>query len=476
MYDVIVVGARCAGATLGMLLARYGHTVLVVDRATFPSDKPLSTHLVHPPAIRRLREWGLLDELVASNCPPIREYGLKVSDVDLMAPLPPDRDVAVAYAPRRYVLDEILVRAAVKSGAEIRENTSVTGLVTDDDGTVVGVTGRSAGTTFTERARLVVGADGTNSKVAQWVGAHKYDEKPTRLTSIWTYWTGTSVTEVPTWRDADNYAFAWPTNDGAVLAGMAWRSADFEALDRSDPEALYRRAFRRMAPELAAELDTGERVGRWMSGSVPNFFRESFGPGWALVGDAGYSRDPATASGITDALRGADILAECVDRALRGQRPMSTELAAYERRRNRASRPYYEYTCDFARLDPYPRDVLQLLGAAVGEPRHATALTGLFAQTFSPLDFFSADYIGQILTGPASASLTDWRLRMLKLVAGSLAPRSRRAGTVAQTMLNSRLGEFGRYLRHAGSDYGRWRDIDGWHIDETGDVNVRSDR
>ena len=445
MYDAIIVGARCAGASLALLLARAGLRVLMLDRASFPSDKPLSTHLMHPPAIRRLRDWGLLDELVRSNCPPILRYGLVVEDVNLMAPLPPDDGVAEAYAPRRYVIDSILIEAATDAGAELRERTSVTGLVWEGE-RVVGVSGTSNGRNFTERAHLVVGADGTHSKVAKWVGANTYNEKRTLLASIWTYWQGSSVVDVPTWRDERNYAFAWPTNDGAVLAGVTWPVADFAEIDRADPIVPYLRVLDRMAPNLAEEIRDGEQDGRWMSGSVPNFYRESSGAGWALIGDAGYSRDPATAGGITDAIRSADLLAELAVPVLHEPAALDAALLCYEAARNEVTRPFYEYTCDFAALNPYPKDVLQILRAAVALPEQASSLTGLFSQTASPHDFFSAENMNRIFEATAPESTNNWRLRVLRAVLRYRGLGAEGARALGQRMLNSRLGEFGNYL------------------------------
>lgn len=451
MYDVIVVGARCAGSPTAMLLARRGHRVLLLDRATFPSDSPLSTHLVHPPAIMRLARWGLLDELRATGCPPIHEYGLECGPVDLMAPLPPAGDVDVAYAPRRRVLDDILVRAAVDSGAELREGVSVQELLTEPDGTVVGVRGRTReGTVVEERARVVVGADGTRSRVAQLVGATEYHVRPPLLTSYWSYFAGLAVKDVPTFRAHHKYAFAWPTNDNLVLVGMAWRAADFRKLPGGADE-VFLPAFEEIAPAFAERLRDAERAERWMSGSVPNFFRTAHGPGWALVGDAGYSRDPCTASGITEATRAADFLAEALHEGLSGTRPMAEALADYQRRRDTASRPFYEYTTDFATLDDYPADVLQLLDAATRSEWHAAALSGLFAQTTSPQEFFSIDSMARLLTGPLAGELTHWRLRALRALVGGPTGRTRRARGLGQRLVNGRLGPLGSYLASADS-------------------------
>ncbi|HVE25136.1 MAG TPA: FAD-dependent monooxygenase, partial [Sporichthya sp.] len=137
-YDVVVVGARCAGSPLAMLLARRGYRVGVVDRAEFPSDT-ISTHLLHPPAVDALRRWGLLDQVVATGCPPIHTYAFDFGPIVIAGP-PGDPDSATAYCPRRIVLDKILVDAAVASGAEVRERFSVSDVVLED-GVVCGVRG-----------------------------------------------------------------------------------------------------------------------------------------------------------------------------------------------------------------------------------------------------------------------------------------------------------------------------------------------
>jgi flavin-dependent dehydrogenase len=131
MYDVIVVGARCAGSPTAMLLARKGYRVLV-DRTSFPSDT-LSTHYIHQAGGARLKQWGLLDALVASNCPPIREQTFDVGPFALVGTPPPADGVADAYAPRRTVLDQLLVESASAAGAEVRERFTVRELVLDGE-------------------------------------------------------------------------------------------------------------------------------------------------------------------------------------------------------------------------------------------------------------------------------------------------------------------------------------------------------
>ena len=177
-YDAIVVGARCAGAPTAMLLARKGYRVLVVDRATFPSDT-LSTHVIHAPGVAALQRWGLLDEVVATGCPPIDTYSFDFGIVHHRRHAPAVDGNTTGYAPRRTVLDKILVDAAAAAGAEVREGFTVEDVIVED-GAVVGIRGRDAGgASVVERARVVIGADGRNSHVAKVVQPEQYNEKPT---------------------------------------------------------------------------------------------------------------------------------------------------------------------------------------------------------------------------------------------------------------------------------------------------------
>src|SRR5262245_1155789 len=156
-FDVIVIGARCAGSPTAMLLARKGYRVLVVDRATFPSDT-VSTHLVHPLGAAALSRWGLLDRLTTTGCPPIHTYTYDFGPFTIAGA--PGTDTApVAYCPRRTILDKVLVDAAAEAGAEIREGFTVDEILIED-GRAVGIKSRSNHGSDIERARVIIGADG----------------------------------------------------------------------------------------------------------------------------------------------------------------------------------------------------------------------------------------------------------------------------------------------------------------------------
>lgn len=189
MYDAIVIGARVAGSPLAMLLARKGYRVLLTDKSRFPSDT-ISTHHIHQPGVLRLKRWGLLDEVRASNCPPLTEMSFDVGPFALHGAPSPAEDVREAFCPRRTVLDQLLARAAERAGAELREGFTVREVTSDEHG-VSGITGVTRnGTPVTERARIVIGADGKHSLVARSVAAPVYNERPKLTCNYYSYWSG----------------------------------------------------------------------------------------------------------------------------------------------------------------------------------------------------------------------------------------------------------------------------------------------
>ena len=400
-YDVIIVGARCAGAPTAMLLARKGHRVLVVDRATFPSDT-LSTHLIHAPGVAALDRWGLLDSVVATGCPPIESYALDFGPVTISGTPRPSGDTTVAYAPRRTVLDKILVDAADRAGAEVREHLSVDGLLFDDDGTVIGIRGRDdKGTAITETARVVVGADGWSSRVARAVRPARYNDKPELQTSYYTYWSGLPLDGMQTVVRPDRGWGAFPTNDGLTLLVLGWPQAEAAAY-KADVEANYLKTLE-LVPEFAERVRAATREARFAGGAVPNFFRKPYGPGWALVGDAGYTKDPITAQGISDAFRDAERCATALDQALTGQRGFEPAMADYQRTRDAHAMPIYDFTTQLATLEAPPDEVRRLLGAIAGNQPAMDAFVSVVAGTLSPVEFFDPTHLQQLMQ-PASAA------------------------------------------------------------------------
>lgn len=396
MYDAIVVGARCAGAPTAMLLARGGYRVLLLDRARFPSDMVLSTHCIWQAGIACLEGWGLLDALRASNCPAQTSVMLDFGAVTLRgAPTPAGR-VTEAYCPRRIVLDDILVQGAVEAGVELRESCLVNDLLWDGD-RVVGIRASSeGGASFEERARIVIGADGMRSTVARRVGAVEYNARPEMTFTYFSYWSGVSIEDIEIYPRAGVAPYAWATNDGLTLVGVNWPVAERSRI-RADVEGCYFEALGSAAPALAERVRSGKREAKWITGSVRNFFRTPSGPGWALVGDAGYKKDPVTAAGITDAFRDAESLVESVDEGLSGRQTLDDALAEHQRRRDARALPFYEFTCNFARLEPLTTKQRALFEALQGHVTDTSRFLGVIAQTVPVPEFFARENLERIM-------------------------------------------------------------------------------
>lgn len=397
MYDAIVIGARCAGAPTAMLLARRGFEVLLVDRGTFPSEIPHG-HFIHSHGPRRLHRWGLLDRVVATGCPAVTSVTMDFDDFPLTGRGLSVDGVAMGYGPRRAALDNVLVEAAVEAGAELREGFVIEDLATDGE-RVVGVRGRDkrAGATTTERARVTVGADGRNSRLARIVRAPVYEAVPALTCWYFSYWE-----DVPDSESLEMYlrerhiVFAFPTNHDRFAVFIGWPIEEFYAV-RSDVEGSFLAALDRV-PALAERVLGGRRIERFYgTANVPNFLRKPYGPGWALVGDAGCHKDPYLALGVCDALRDAELLTEALDEGLSGERPLDAALADYERQRNEATLPEYRQNLELARLQPPPAGMMQLRAALRGD-QGATDRFFMAREGMIPHEaFFNPEYMGRIL-------------------------------------------------------------------------------
>jgi flavin-dependent dehydrogenase len=348
MYDAIVVGARCAGSPTAMLLARREYKVLLVDRDEFPSDT-MSTHFIHVPGIVRLQNWGLLDTLVASGCPPISQSTMHFGETWIQPPKLSDMIPGLpeaTFCPRRVVLDKILVDAAIESGAEFRGKFPVRELIREND-TVVGVRGGSNGSEVEERARIVIGADGLHSRVARETKPEEYDAVDSLTFAYYTYWSGIEMEGIHFFFWDDLGILAFPTHWGQTCLAVGGPRETFHEF-RKDIEGNYQRLIDR-APELSEQMRHAKREQRFMgTADQPNYFRKPYGPGWALVGDAGYHRDFITGLGINDAFRDAELVANAVDEGFSGKRPLEEAMAHYQSTRDDLAKPLYDLTLRMA--------------------------------------------------------------------------------------------------------------------------------
>src|SRR5215813_13879415 len=394
MYDVIVIGARCAGSPVALLLARKGYKVLLVDRSVFPSDMAFSNHFVHQAGSAALKRWGLLERLAATNCPPITEDYFDYGAFTLAGPVPAVDGVNTAFAPRRIKLDSLLAAAAAEAGAELREGFSVQELIWED-GRVAGVRGKHKHATVTEKARITVGADGMFSTVARAVQAPQYKSQPGLEGSWYAYWSGVPVKGWHLWLRPNRVVFAYNTNDNLTLIGVAFPVREIAEV-RKNVEKYHSETISQYVPELAERMLSNKRESHFVGGVIPYFMRRPYGPGWALVGDAGYQKDPCTASGITDALRSAEWLAEAIDAGFSGRQPLEQALAGYQERRDQSEMPYFDLTTQLAALTPPPPEVAQILFALRDNPEQRGRFFSMLAHGVPVQEFFSPENIQKI--------------------------------------------------------------------------------
>ena len=397
MYDVIVVGARVAGSSTAMLLARKGFKVLLLERATFPSDM-LSTHQVQLPGVARLKRWGLLDRVMASGAPATRHVRFDAAGTVLEGHYPSFGGVDALYSPRRTILDKILVDAAREAGAEVREGFVVEEVLTNN-GHITGIRGRvrkKSSTTVSEKARLVVGADGKHSLVAQAVRSETYNQRPALSMGFYTYWEGVPIEGNEMYVRDRCLIIACPTNEGLVMTYIT-RPVDEFRLFRSDVEGNFLKTL-----DLAGDL--GERVrnarcaGRFRGTTdLPNFFRKPYGLGWALVGDAGLVMDPITGQGIGHAFRDAELLADAISAGFDGQQPLHAALAGYEQKRNQEALPMYEFTTDLASYRPPKAEERMLFASLAGNKPETDRFLGVLTGAVPMRGYFTPGNLLKII-------------------------------------------------------------------------------
>jgi 2-polyprenyl-6-methoxyphenol hydroxylase-like FAD-dependent oxidoreductase len=384
--------------------------------------------------VARLRRWGLLDAVVASGAPPARHVRFDVGPVVLEGHFPTFQGVDAVYSPRRTVLDPLLVEAARAAGAEVRERFTVEEVVVEG-GRVTGIRGRGkGGAQVAESARLTVGADGKHSLVARTVGADVHHDRPPLTMGCYTYWDGVPLRGGELYARPRRAMGAWPTNDGLTLTYVAWPVEEFSAF-RADVEGNVLRTLD-LAGDLGQRVRAGRRAERFRaSPDLPNFFRRPHGPGWALVGDAGLVMDPVTGQGIGDALRDAELLADAAAAGLGGRRPLGTALAGYERARDRAAVPMYDFTTELASFAPPRAEQEALFAALAGRQAEIDRFLGVLTGAVPLAGYLSPGNLLRLLGVRGMAGVALGRLRR---------PRPRTAG-------QDRPGEMAGPVRVRGS-------------------------
>ena len=342
--DAIVVGARCAGAATAMLLARGGARVVLVDKGAYGTDM-LSTHALMRGAVLQLDRWGVLPEIVARGTPAIRSTTFCYAESDATVPIEPKYGVDALYAPRRTLLDRLLVDAAFKSGVDIRYGVRVDDVRVDSRGRAIGISAVEGGRRRDVDADIVIGADGLHSTIARRVRAPRVVEGRHATGVLYGYWEGLSADEYRWWFKPGVSMGSIPTNDGATCVFVSVPSTRFRDEVRGNAATAYTRLIRQISPAFAERLRESVRVEPVRGfGGHRGFIRRGSGPGWALVGDAGYFKDPSTAHGITDAFRDAELLARAI------MRGTSAAFAEYEATRLDLSRMLFDVTDEIASL------------------------------------------------------------------------------------------------------------------------------
>ncbi len=421
-YDVIVVGARCAGSTLAALLARRGIRVAVVERASFPQDT-LSSHIFETDALAFLDRLGLIEELRATGAPLVNRTETRVEDVSLSMDLPlRPGDVGGMASVRRSLLDQILARSAEASGAELHTPATVTALL-EDGGRVTGVRVSERDRETQLHARLVVGADGRRSTVASIANARRYNLTPNQRLAYWAYFEGADMGSRPTFlthRWGARFVLAIPTDSGLYQV-LAWPEMSELRDFRADPERAllaHVRACEPIADALSGATQVGKTMGavRW-----EGYFRQASGSGWVLAGDAGHFKSPAPGRGIGDAFIQADGLAKAIPDALAGSdEGLDRAMGRWGRERDRQFAEHYWLASDLEEPGAVPAVLTEIL-RRLKERGDAGMFLELLSHRVRPSQVLSPPRVASAVGRLLRARGADRRARVREV--GSLARR-----------------------------------------------------
>ena len=395
MFDIIVVGARCSGASAAMLLARKGYRVAMIDKDPPGSDMLHSTHIVQPIAVSKLKKWELLANLEA-ECPSFESYSFDFG-VALIDGKPPAVDGdARAFCPRRKVLDPILVSAAVSEGVTYMPSTKVID-VTRTGERVDGVRFVTAGgAEQTIKGELVIGADGPGSTIAARVNARQYREASAQQVTMWGYWSGIPGRGLDVKSDGGRAVWLIPSSGGDSMVGVSWEMTRYKSL-RGEVKKGYYASIAELSPLLSTQLKQDLLSSELRVGSTRTYLRAPHGPGWVLLGDAGHTKDPCSAQGITDAFIDVDECTSLIDAGLRGERNLDEGLADWHVARDARLIPFLEMSLKMAQFQPPDESETALYQAIAKSDAATTQFLGLISESTNPGDFFAAENIGRLL-------------------------------------------------------------------------------
>jgi flavin-dependent dehydrogenase len=368
MYDVIVVGARIAGSTTAFLAAKAGLKVLLIDRHRFPSDT-ISTSYIHQSGCIRLKKWGMLNKIAASGCPAITSTMMQIDDVSISGAISHDQVQVEAYAPRRIVLDKLLIESAQEENVEFRDRCTFKEALFENN-RCVGVRIKNESQQFEDlRAKLVVGADGMRSSVAKKVGAKYLSSKPALTGVYYGFWDIERNYEL--YESGGNWVGVMPSNKSLIVA-VYYTSEEFSRI-KGNALQEYLSVLARVTPDLREKMTTSSQIGKlWGTGDQRNFFRKAFGPGWALVGDAAHHKDSITALGITDGIAQAELLANAISNQIDSPSALDASLKVYQQTLLKTMYPGYKETLDLA--DATKKDQRKALLHTLSQSDSATSM------------------------------------------------------------------------------------------------------
>ncbi|MBA2175127.1 FAD-dependent monooxygenase [Halobacillus locisalis] len=358
-YDVIIVGARVSGSSLAILLGQQGKSILLIDKAAFPSDT-LSTH--HMSHVNYLERLGVLEEVEATGLRKIERMRTHIGESFVEGPRS-----AYTIIPKRDHLDHVLLEKAKKEPTvEVWEQTSVRELLWENDRVTGVVTENRSGHASKVEGEWVVGADGKHSNIAHWVGAEEYQSHKPLRPVLYGYYEGINPLPKPTteiFLHEGRIGFLFPMEEGRDCLGLEIHPEEFKSMMKHPEErfeAMYKELYG-MDERMAGAIRIGKIVG---TPGMPNHFRQAYGRGWALIGDAGHSKDPSTGLGINDAFMQSFLLAEALE-----QEDVESALKTFQQKRDEQLLPGFQLTIDYIRsLRKWTTNEVALFQAMAANP------------------------------------------------------------------------------------------------------------